>query len=245
MKIALIADIHSNLYAFDAVLKELGKESADLTISLGDIVYGGIYPRECLEKLYNINSLTNIKGNADALFENIENGNADNKPKYIIETNNWVKNQLTVEAIEGFRNFKPSEELTVNTYSLGFYHGSPTSYDDRIYDDDPEEDLKKHFDKTKHSVIAVAHTHMRMHRIFDDKMVINPGAIGIPRDLDKRAGYGILMIEKDRIEYFQKNVEYPVDSYIKDIRKSDLPYKESLIEQLQTAESNKHLFRPR
>lgn len=48
MKIALISDMHSNIYAFKAVLKELERESPDLTVFLGDLVYNGLYPRECL-----------------------------------------------------------------------------------------------------------------------------------------------------------------------------------------------------
>ncbi len=40
MKIAVLSDIHSNVFALDAVIKDLQKHSVDLKANLGDILYG-------------------------------------------------------------------------------------------------------------------------------------------------------------------------------------------------------------
>lgn len=48
-KIALLADIHSNLIAFKAVLKDVLQCGAERTIFLGDIVGYGSHPAECVD----------------------------------------------------------------------------------------------------------------------------------------------------------------------------------------------------
>ena len=47
MRIALIADIHSNILALEAVMKAVKKHSPDMILSLGDQVNLGPCPREC------------------------------------------------------------------------------------------------------------------------------------------------------------------------------------------------------
>lgn len=48
-KIAILSDIHSNLPALNAVLREVGKSGAKRIIFLGDIVGYGASPAECVE----------------------------------------------------------------------------------------------------------------------------------------------------------------------------------------------------
>jgi predicted phosphodiesterase len=109
MKIALISDIHSNLFAFDAVLKDLSLQSVDLTIFLGDLVYGGIYPRECLSKLMNISPLITIKGNADGRFDDFDDKGNKFKKDNRNEIHCWVKDKMTesdIATIKGTNEYK-------------------------------------------------------------------------------------------------------------------------------------------
>jgi len=246
MKIALISDIHSNIYAFEAVLGDLKTQSVDLTVFLGDIVYGGIYPRECLSILMNIEPLIAIKGNADGRFDETDDiGNKNNELKdHRDEIHCWVRDLMSKKEIQEIRNFKSSESIFVNEMSIGFYHGSPKSYNDRIYDDDSDKDIMEKFRDVQHSITAIGHTHVRMHKKISGLEIINPGAIGISNDGDIRAGYGILTMGKQPI-FEQKNIEYPLEKYIDDFKQSEMPYKNNIVEQLKTGEPNKLLFRPK
>ena len=51
MKIAIISDIHGNLEALDATLKDIAKRKVDKIICLGDIIAKGTHPKECLERI--------------------------------------------------------------------------------------------------------------------------------------------------------------------------------------------------
>src|SRR5207247_9426411 len=68
-------------------------------------------------------------------------------------------------------------------------------------------------------VICVGHTHHPYVLEVGNKLVINPGSVGQPRDGDPRAAYAI--IENQRVEL--KRVEYPVEDTVRTVLESGLP----------------------
>jgi len=54
MRIAAIYDVHGNLPALDAVLREIEQEKVDLILVGGDIVWGP-FPLETLDVLLHLN----------------------------------------------------------------------------------------------------------------------------------------------------------------------------------------------
>ncbi|MER8622342.1 metallophosphoesterase family protein [Mesorhizobium sp. M1143] len=65
MRIAVLADIHGNVLALDAVLADLARRGgADLTVNLGDCVSGPLWPRETFERLEALD-LPTVRGNHD------------------------------------------------------------------------------------------------------------------------------------------------------------------------------------
>ncbi|TIO78734.1 MAG: metallophosphoesterase family protein [Mesorhizobium sp.] len=65
MRIAVLADIHGNVLALDAVLDDLERRGgADLIVNLGDCVSGPLWPRETMERLEALN-LPTVRGNHD------------------------------------------------------------------------------------------------------------------------------------------------------------------------------------
>jgi predicted phosphodiesterase len=64
MRIAVIADIHGNLPALEAVRIDIARRHVDRTINLGDCVSGPLWPREVCHLLMASDDLT-IRGNHD------------------------------------------------------------------------------------------------------------------------------------------------------------------------------------
>ncbi len=48
MRIAVISDVHGNIVALEAVLKDIARRGADVTVSLGDLAFKGPAPSECV-----------------------------------------------------------------------------------------------------------------------------------------------------------------------------------------------------
>src|SRR5437879_1560180 len=64
MRLAVIADIHGNLPALEAVLADVKLRAADRIINLGDCVSGPLWPRESMDLLETLGSPT-VRGNHD------------------------------------------------------------------------------------------------------------------------------------------------------------------------------------
>jgi predicted phosphodiesterase len=86
-------------------------------------------------------------------------------------------------------------------------------------------------------VICVGHSHEAFVLPVGDKLVINPGSVGFPRDGDPRASYAI--VENRRVEI--KRIEYPVQNTVQKIMESELPEiaKQMLAEALQSGGGKK------
>ena len=77
----------------------------------------------------------------------------------------------------------------------------------------------RRLEKVDADVICVGHTHQPYVLEVGDKLVINPGSVGQPRDGDPRASYAV--IEDNRVEL--KRVEYPVEETVRVVQESSLP----------------------
>ena len=64
MRIAVIADVHGNILALEAVLAHLAVRKPDLIVNLGDCAAGPLWPRETLDRLAALNAPT-VRGNHD------------------------------------------------------------------------------------------------------------------------------------------------------------------------------------
>jgi len=69
MKLAVLADIHGNLRALEAVLADASQAGAEDIVFLGDLVYNGLDPQMCYELLMKYKPIVTIKGNSDELYQ--------------------------------------------------------------------------------------------------------------------------------------------------------------------------------
>ena len=214
-KIALISDIHSNLEAFEAVLKEIKKSKISKIFCLGDIVGYGANPNECID-LIRKNKTSSIKGNHDheaTLLENIEWFNEDAKQAIL-----WTKEKRTDSNSKFLKNLPSSLEFE----NIFLVHGSPRdNFYEYIFPDMEDYDFAELFAIAKKDVIACGHSHIQFSREFNDKLIINPGSVGQPRDSNPDAAYCIFNTKTLKIEF--KRVKYKIEKAAKKILKAGLP----------------------
>ena len=179
--IALIADIHGNLAALEAVLEALAHERPDEIVCLGDVAATGPQPRQVLDRLHRLGCPV-VMGNADAelLLPIVAEPEADGDTRRILDIDRWGASQLD-EADRAFiASFRPTIEIALaNERSLLCCHGSPRSFDDRITATTPDDALAGLL--AGHDAVAIAggHTHIRLLRAFQGREIINPGSVGL------------------------------------------------------------------
>lgn len=218
MRIALIADIHGNLAALDAVLAALAPAEIDRFVCLGDVAATGPQPREALSRLRELNCPV-VMGNADAVFlDPPPAGSAsDDDTRRIAEIDRWCANQLEPDDLAFLRTFRSTIDLPLGDDGhLLCYHGSPRSFDDFIAATTPAAELEPMLASARASIMAGGHTHFQMLRRHEDLTLINPGSVGLAYDLqpdgDARvppwADYAVLTANHRRLGILFQRVPY-------------------------------------
>lgn len=221
MRTAVLSDIHANLEALQAVLDDLQSRNVDRIVSLGDVVGYGPNPRECLElaMLFDFHLMGRFE---HALLVDSSPFKVD-----IQKMLAWTRREIeTVEKNEGegailWAFLQTFEDQHIED-NLLFVHGSPRdptheftlSTDVHVYD--RMEEYFSHinwicFCGSSHipGIINQAPEWIEPPDQYTPlgrkgKFLINPGAVGQPRDGDTRASYLIFDgqgVEFHRIEY--------------------------------------------
>ena len=181
MRIALISDVHGNLVALEAVLAQLKGHSPDQIVCLGDVASLGPYPVECIERLES-EKIPVVLGNADAwLLSPVTIDRTESETEKWEEIELWCVEQLG----DKHRQILESYPMTLSIQasddvSMLCFHGTPEAPTQIIDANTPQNKLQAIFDETNESLLAGGHTHTQILRHFDEKMLMNPGSVGLP-----------------------------------------------------------------
>ncbi len=200
MRILVVADIHGNRAALEAV-----REPHDLCVCLGDIVDYGPEPVACVDWVRK-NAAYCVRGNHDhGVAQNIDvQGGAG------FRFLTAVTRPLSVAALSPDRRRFLSDLPTTRMLSLGgkrffLVHATPRDPMDEYGPPDPAfwaprvAGLGVHF-------VLVGHTHQPYVLKVGATMVVNPGSVGLSRDGDPRASYAVIDGDTVRLE----RIDYPV-----------------------------------
>jgi len=182
--VALLADVHGNLPALEAVLGDMTRFDVTEVISLGDVANFGPAPREALRRLRSLEPVATIMGNTDYYLSHprtsadVAAPNAET-PR-ILELEHWCAARLADEDREFIASFQPTARLSIDEVEVLAYHGSPLSFDDPVHSFTTNESLDPWFQGHDAAVFAGAHTHEQFMRRYHAAILLNPGSIGLP-----------------------------------------------------------------
>lgn len=239
MHYLIVSDIHANLVALETVLADA--PDFDEIWCLGDLVGYGPNPNECIERIQDFRHIS-LAGNHDwaALGKlDLRNFNTDAR-----SANLWTQSELTPSAREYL------DGLPTYIEQDGFYmaHASPK---EPVWEYVLDTNVAyTNFAYFSTPICLVGHTHVPVIFKLDEqrqrcntiipplpdpvsldqqRMIINPGSVGQPRDGDPRASYAILDSESMIWEF--RRVTYPVEITQERMRARGLPRR--LIERLE------------
>jgi predicted phosphodiesterase len=184
MRVALIADIHGNLPALEAVLAEIRSEAVDRIVCLGDVVSFGPQPREVIARLRALGCPV-VLGNADAdvLTPPALDG-MEAVRRRLGEMDIWTHERLAEDERAYVRGFSPTVAIDLGGgTTLLCYHGSPRSFDERVLPETSVETLDEWFGGHEATIYAGGHTHLQMLRRHHKSLVLNPGSVGLPYEV--------------------------------------------------------------
>jgi predicted phosphodiesterase len=233
MRIAIIADIHSNLEALLAVLARIDALGADEIVCLGDIVGYNADPNECLDIIRTMD-IRCILGNHDACASGLEEPDSFNPAARRAVL--WTRAELTGEH-RVFLKSLPREQRVGDVF---LFHGSIHDTNRYIlYMNDAADNFTELAGMGSSLRIGFfGHTHMRavlscyrkavsVERAPDLKLVekkrylINPGSVGQPRDSDPRASFLVYDSDDHRVTF--NRVDYDIHACQDKIIHAGLP----------------------
>ena len=225
MKVALIGDVHANLPALEAVLADAHQWDVETIWNVGDIVGYGAFPDEVVQRLKQEDVLS-IIGNYDIKVLEVKRKKNKWKNSQIPEkwfAFNWAYDNLSKQSRKYLRSLPEQIWLEMEGKRILLTHGSPTSNEEHIAPDTPEERLRELAEMANADVIICGHSHQPFKQKVDDVWFINTGSVGRPDDGDQRACYAILKMEPDFFQVDHYRVEYDVEREASAIREHGLP----------------------
>lgn len=220
MRYGILADIHANLAAFKAVLNDLeAKGGFDEIWCLGDMVGYGPEPHACLELLLSYDHIC-VAGNHDwAAIGKIDT--LDFNPD-AARACQWTAQQLTA----GDMDYLHGLPLRLERGGFTLVHGSPRDpiWEYLLSAVDAQDNFAC-FD-TKFCLVGHSHVplifrreeagHCILERLSDevnvamgrDRLIINPGGVGQPRDGDPRTSYAVYDSNAQTIYHYR--VDYDI-----------------------------------
>jgi predicted phosphodiesterase len=232
MRVLVISDIHANLVALEAVLAHAG--SYDSVWCLGDLVGYGPNPNECVEVVRALPGLICLVGNHDKAVLGELDLNVFNMDARI--SISWTQRVTAADTLAYLRALPAMDQFGEFT----LVHGSPRQ-PVWEYILDPNV-AKENFPLIGTRWCLVGHTHTpviykeispagdcyeeapdyRRPRYLDgDRLIINPGSVGQPRDNNPKAAYAMLNTDTAVWEY--RRIPYDVAETQHRMRAANLP----------------------
>lgn len=221
MKIAIISNIKSNVYALKEIIKDTKQRGVDVTLNLGDSFYGPIAPKETYD-LIRESQFINISGNEDR--EILEASLEQLKENKLL---NFVYNDLGENVLYWIQDL-PFEKLIGGIYYM--IHGTYFNDSDSLLEEikngklnlreekkiiELTDNIEAQFIFCSNSIIS------RCINLSTNQIVVNPGSVGIQvenkeglliQNDTSDASYILLNVEDDSYSIEQIKVNYDFES---------------------------------
>jgi diadenosine tetraphosphatase ApaH/serine/threonine PP2A family protein phosphatase len=234
MKIAIISDIHANVEALDAVLRDIAGEGCPKTFCLGDVVGYGPAPNEACSRLRDL-GIETVQGNHDqAAALDIPLQEAALSP-LAYKSLLWTRRVLSPDHRQWLRQLPHC--ICVPEFDACLYHATPRNPEAWEYITQRHQAWDV-LENQSQRVCFIGHTHRPFVWALEDGFVfekadeaitlrpgsrylVNVGSVGQPRNRDPRCSYVILNNETQAVTF--RKVSYPVSVTQQRIREQNLP----------------------
>lgn len=190
-RLAVLADIHGNLPALEAVIKDMAQFKVDHVVVAGDSVNVGPFSREVLQVISERNWAV-IRGN-NAFY--VLDYQTPRMPAHwtAFTLPPWLRDQLGAKWINFLACLPDALSLRfADAAPIRVFHGIPDNPWGAISPMSTPNDVECWLRDIPEDTIIGAHSHIPLERHIGPRHIFNPGSVGIPLDGDRRASYMVL-----------------------------------------------------
>jgi len=224
VRIALLADVHANLPALEAVLADAARRRADAIWSLGDLTGYGAEPEEVVA-LARRRSAVTILGNCDrqALVAGgrVPGALPDDVEKRLAFR--FAFRSLSAASRRFLEGLPEEARLELGGRAFLLTHASPADREEQVGAATSRTRLGELAELAGADVVLCGHTHRPLLREAAGVLFVNPGSVGRPDDGDPRAGYALLDVRRGRVAVEHRRLRYDVEAAVRAVRERGLP----------------------
>ncbi len=188
-RLAVIADLHGNLPALEAIIDDMAQYAPDAVIVAGDMINFGPFSAEVLRRIFDLGWAA-IRGNHEFYLLDHETPRApDHWRTYT--TPGWLRRTIPFDLQR--RVAALPDTLTLyypDAPPLRVVHGYPDTHWDGMYPSTPDDDVIAHYRGVTEEAVICGHIHLTQTRTLRQNgrrwQIFNPGSAGLP--LDGRPG---------------------------------------------------------
>jgi predicted phosphodiesterase len=235
MRIGILGDIHGNAEALRAVVAALRREGVDVWVQVGDLVGYGPEPSVCIDIVKELGCITCLGNHDAAVLGLLDTSYFNNFARAAIH---WTTPRLRPSDFEYLRSLA----LVVKCAEFTVVHGTLHMPDQFGYvisqvearDSLEQQDTRLCFvghshvpavylrrDAAPQEIVTRPHSEVEVSYRGYERVLMNVGSVGQPRDEDPRAAYGL--VDTDREVAWIKRVHYDIAGVQRKIREAGLP----------------------
>jgi predicted phosphodiesterase len=234
MRIAILSDIHGNLTALEAVLRDIQLAAPDLVLVGGDLAHSGASPAEVVDRIRDLRWPA-ILGNVDQIM-------ADPQPLDAFAATSSAPPSLwaAIREVAAFTRdalgpgriaWLQSLPTAWTSDTLALVHATPADLWRAPASNAPDADLEAAFAPLARPTVVYAHIHTPFVRHLPTLTIANTGSVGLPLDADPRASWLLL----DNAQPTIRRVHYDRDTEYRRLITSHIPHPDWITRILQSA----------
>jgi predicted phosphodiesterase len=249
MRIAVLADIHANLPALEAVIADLEIVQPDRVFVAGDFQNRGPAPREVYDLLRKL-GWPLLRGNHEDYV--IEQSGTPIDGAHVVDLYAWQPARWTAERVPETIPFLRSLPISIDLAGpdgsfICIAHGSPRSNAEGFFPSTGDAKGHAMLGDRSPKMLCCGHTHIPLQRQVGPTHVFNVGSVGFPFDGDRRAAYGILNWNEGEWSTELRRIPYPVESVVESLQSPEFnqgfgPLAKIIQRELETARPHLTLF---
>jgi predicted phosphodiesterase len=181
-KVAVLADIHGNLPALEAVLAELEGTPVERIVLNGDMLLGPM-PGETMERLDALGDRAVwVRGNSDReLVAALDGALDDSLSDHLRAVASYAAADVDRRHRDRLADLPLSVVLDVDGLGpVRFCHATSQNDVDIVLVDSRVDRWKACFPDVEEATVLLGHTHMPFDRLVDRRRFVNPGSVGMP-----------------------------------------------------------------
>jgi predicted phosphodiesterase len=187
LQVAVISDVHGNLWALSAVLDDIARRGVRNMVNLGDSLYGPLLPKQTASLVVSL-GIPTVRGNEDRLILEDQRESADSP------TLRHVQDSLRPQHLQWLATL---DKTAVAFEDLFMCHGTPERDDEYLFEDvsgsglriRTGDELAPALAASGRPVLLCGHSHLpQVLRLPTGGLIMNPGSVGLPAYYDDQPG---------------------------------------------------------